>query len=114
MPGRAIAITAPPDVIRELLEELAGEEVSLSEPLPAESPADALDAPISGEELRQALEVVTLLFSTGTAGLVFAEKLRSVLRRGDSRSARLDDARTGRRLGTADASTDLESLLEPS
>jgi hypothetical protein len=114
MPERAIAVTASPDVIRELTEELAGADVSISEPLPPESPADALDAPISGEELRQALEMVTLLFSTGTAGLVFAEKLRVVLGRGDGRAARLDDARTGRRLGTADASTDPESLLEPS
>jgi hypothetical protein len=53
------------------------EGLEMSEPVSTKSPSDILDAPIGGEDFRQALEIVTLLITTTQAGIRLADAAKA-------------------------------------
>ena len=57
-------------------QELAAEHHGIcSEPQPASSTAEPLNAPISGGDIQAAASVLTVVFTAGTAGAKFIEAL---------------------------------------
>lgn len=58
--------------VRELAAETGGES---SEPQPASSTADPLNAPLSGGDIQAAAEVITAVFGAGLAAVKFLEEL---------------------------------------
>ena len=98
MSERAVVAIASPEVVQDLRDALTAAGIPVSEPAPMDSPADALDSPISGEEIRQIFETVTVMLQTGTAILTFRGALRKAVHRNGS-SATVKDARTGEQLG---------------
>jgi hypothetical protein len=98
MADRAVAAIASPEVVADLCVEMRAEGIPVSEPEPTDSPADALDSPLSAEEVRQIFETVTVVLQTGTAAMLFRDALRKAVRRHGS-PATLQDARTGEPLG---------------
>ena len=66
----------------EALQKLAGEEkVSLSEPQPFDSTSEPLNAPLTGGEIQQAALVVSAVFASASAALLFFDRLIDLVRK---------------------------------
>jgi hypothetical protein len=96
----ALSVVANSDLIEELRPALVAAGLRASEPMPATSPADALNAPIGASE-DEIYEIVTVLLETGADVAAFTERLAGALDRHPSAEVVLRDARTGRRRGRA-------------
>jgi hypothetical protein len=105
-----VSIVASPEVIQELQQVAASGDVEFSEPVSVESPADALDAPIGGEEFRQILEMITVVFKTVAAAVSFALVLKKVLKKYPKEKATLKDHATGADRGTVTADSPPEEV----
>lgn len=101
----AIAIEASFDVVGQLSDALNSSEFQVAAPVTAASPADALNAPIGPTEVQQVFQIITVVFTTASAGLTFAAKLRGILQRHPSEPVTLRDPTTGEVLGTVTAQT---------
>lgn len=78
-----VRLTIPKEIVEQIgLLEVDG--VQLSEPQPFDSYAEGLNAPMNPGDLILAAQVVTAIFTTGSAALVFIEKLQALLRRNDA------------------------------
>jgi hypothetical protein len=106
----AVAVVSRAAVVRELASALADAGLPASDPVPARSPADALDAPIGPDEIDQLYEIVTVMLETGATVSTFAAHLNRVLRHHDDASAVLHDPRSGREQGHAAAATSVEQI----
>ena len=110
-----LTLTAEPSVIGEAvgLAKGAGAEVSAPE---AVSVPGALNAGISLEDLKTAIEVVTIILTTGKAAFEFLTAMRAYLRdRAPSATAALTDARSGRlagRLRANSSDAELQDLVD--
>src|SRR5579862_1449581 len=68
-------VAAPLSVVKDI-KALAEEQGGVcSAPQPASSTAEALNAPISGGDIQAAAEVLTVVFTAGSAGVKFVESL---------------------------------------
>lgn len=77
----AFRVVASPEVVA-LMQQLAqGEQVSLSQPQPFDSTSEPLNAPISGGEVMQVVQMVTAIFAAGSAALAFFDKLIELVRK---------------------------------
>jgi hypothetical protein len=76
-----IAFEASPKVISEICSAATVSGAQVSKPVVTSSPADALDSPIGGDEIRQILELVIVAFKAGAAGLVFFKSLQDILKK---------------------------------
>ena len=95
--------------IREILQAAdMTEEVAVSKPVTMESPADALDAPIGGDELQHFLEMITIVAESGAGLAAFIYKVRTMLKP-DEKIA-IKDPVSGRSLGTITDSTSSEEI----
>lgn len=106
----AISIEAPNEVIADLSAALASTDFRLSVPVASKSPADALNAPIGPAEVQQVFQLLTVVFTTGSAGLTFVDKLKKVLAGHADQPVTLRDPETGRIRGTVTADTTEEDL----
>jgi len=95
----SIAIEAPPELMKEIVKIATIEGVDLSKPVSVESPADPLDAPFSAEEIKHFLEIVTIVFKSGAAGLGFVTALRGILGKHDGESLSVRDPISGKERG---------------
>ncbi|HEX8645188.1 MAG TPA: hypothetical protein VF702_14860 [Allosphingosinicella sp.] len=100
-----------PDIV-ELAEKYG---IEASAPMAVDSSSDALDAPLGVDELRQVLEVVTLIASTGTTVVGFLAAVKALMQRSEEDNGREPQARvvetmTRREIGSVTASSDIEQL----
>jgi hypothetical protein len=96
----ALSVVASSDLIEDLAKTLREAGVRISEPAPATSPADALDAPM-GASQDEIYEIVTVMLVTGADVSAFADHLTGALERHPALDAVLRDARSGKRRGRA-------------
>ena len=80
----------------------------ISEPSPLDAAA-ALKARLTAEDIKTALEIVTLLFKSGAALLVFLKALREEIRARRS-AVVVSDAISGKPLGRIEAGTADDAL----
>jgi CBS domain-containing protein len=103
----------PDDLIQALAAQPAEPGLTIGEPRSAEGFADAADAPLGPDELRQIFELVSVAASAGTAVVTLLQKIKDLLTRrkapegGPPPAVTLQDARTGKPLLTVDAATDV-------
>lgn len=103
-----VTLTGPEDVIRQLALEEMPEGVKLGRSQPADGFADAANAPLGPDEIRQLLELVSVVISTGTAAVALFEKLRALLKPGQQVTVK--DARNGQTLATVNPSTPAQQV----
>ena len=106
----AIAIEAPREVLEEL-HALEIEGVSFSIPTAVRSPSDALDSPIGAGEIRTALELMTLLFTTAKAAVAFADSLLAVLRKHD-RNVTFKNVASGEAIGNVGPNSEPTAIVQ--
>lgn len=103
-----ITLVGPEEVIRQLAREELPDGVKLGRRQPADGFADAANAPLGPDEIRQLLELVSVAISTGTAAVVLFEKLRALLKPGQQVTVK--DARNGQTLATVSPSTPAQQV----
>jgi len=87
----------------DLQRSLTGTDLVLSDALPAESPVDALEAPIGAEEVKQLFEIANIAIGTTAAGLVLVDKLLGLLQKYRNQTIEVRDPRSGRARGRISA-----------
>lgn len=110
-----IDIEGDTDVIRKVYELAVKKGFVVTEPMATESVSDALDAPISAEEIRAVCEIITLVSTTGTSVAGFLLAVKELLGRvepesGEKPEVLLNDHKSQKELGKLDAETDIEDL----
>lgn len=106
----ALRLSMPVAVTVDVLRLAKEAGASVSEPQPATSTSDPLNAPISGGDIQAAAEVITAVFAVGTAAAKF---LKAVIELSQRRKATItaSNAKT-RRTVTLDNDSDTRKLLE--
>lgn len=109
-----IDIVATPKLMAEILALAKALDIEASTPLPIDSSSDALDAPLGVDGVREVLEIVTLIVSTGTTVVEFLNAVKALMKRteDDGREPRADiiENSTQRKIGTVTAETNIEKL----
>jgi hypothetical protein len=95
-----VAFEASPEVISEICSAATVSGAQVSKPVVTSSPADALDSPIGGDEIRQILELVIVAFKAGAAGLVFFKSLQDILKKHPGEAILVKDPASGKMKGT--------------
>lgn len=99
MDQKLISLEASHEIMEKLTEAAANAGLEHSKPVGTESLADPLDAPIGGEELKNIVEIVTLMFKAGAAAVTFFGAIRTVLKSVPDESVVVKDPATGKKLG---------------
>lgn len=99
MDEKLISIEASHEIIEKLAEAAANAGLEHSKPVVTESLADPLDAPIGGEELKNIVEIVTVMFKAGAAAVTFFGALRTVLKSVPDQTVVVKDPASGKKLG---------------
>lgn len=81
MSAPAFRFIAVPEAIAAIQELAAGPEIKLSKPQPLDSTSEPLNAPISGDYVMHAAQVISIIFTSGTAALTFLDKLSDLVRK---------------------------------
>lgn len=109
----ALAFEAEPEIITDIVTAAKDHQISISEPVPVKSPADALDSPIGAPEIQAGLEFVTIFLSAGTAFITFGDKLIDVVKK-YKKKVIVRNPRDGQKLGELDqnsTSADVQKLI---
>jgi hypothetical protein len=67
------------DVLAAILERAKAEGIECSDPAPSGDGGRALHSPLSGAEIKDALEIAILVFKTGTAASAFLVSVHELL-----------------------------------
>jgi hypothetical protein len=109
MAEETLRISAPISIVPEVLQLARMEGATVSDPQPASSTADPLNAPITGGDIQAAAEVVTVVFAAGSAAVKF---LGSVLDLAKKHKARIKVASHRKKKGvTLKDEKDIKELL---
>jgi hypothetical protein len=108
--GPAICLTATTDEMAAIIAIAQGAQgvEDVSEPSALDA-TKALNAGLTPEEVKAAIEFITVIFQSGTALLMFLKALREEMRARGSAVA-VAEAATGQPLGRIDAGTSDEAL----
>jgi hypothetical protein len=106
--AKHIMLFGSEEVIRQLSEIDFGEGIKVGRSQPADGFANAADGPLGPEEIRQIVELVSVIITTSSAALVFFEKLRNLIKPGQPVTVK--DAKTGEKLVTMDETTDAAAV----
>ena len=85
MAEHTLRITASPIVMLEIQSLAVAEGAATSEPQPASSTADPLNAPISGGDIQAAAQLITVVFATGAAAAKFIGALLDLKKKWQAR-----------------------------
>src|SRR5438128_1127747 len=108
MSSTAANLEAPAPYIQELctaVRTVKAPDVALSDPINPRSPADSLSAPISGEDIKNIFEMVTVILQTGTALTAFAQGMKKLFAKHPDARVKVSDPRTGKEKGQITAAT---------
>lgn len=94
------AFEASPHVASEISAAATKAGAQASKPVAISSPADALDSPIGGEEIKQILELVVVAFKAGGAALVFFNAVKETLKKFPGEAVLVKDPLSGKTKGT--------------
>lgn len=102
-----LTVFVPSNLSQSVIELAASESIRASSPRPLESPTDLLNAGVSPSDIKDIIEIITLIIGTGTAGLGFLIKLRALLKPGQR--VPIKDIKTNkRRLALTNQTSDAE------
>ncbi|MEO0666728.1 MAG: hypothetical protein AAFZ99_02320 [Pseudomonadota bacterium] len=115
MSKKIFDIQATPNLMPEIIELAKQHNLTAAEPMALDSSSDALDAPLGVDEVRQVLEVVTLMATTGTTVVGFLAAVKALMAKseeedGSEPKAKVVDTATQRHLGDISAETDVRNL----
>ena len=115
MAEKIIDIVASPKLMSKIVILAEKHGIETSVPMAVESTSDALDAPLGVDELRQVLEVVTLIANTGITVVSFLAAIKVLLNTSEEEDGRdpkvrVVETKTQREIGTVVAETDIEDL----
>src|SRR4051812_21933046 len=110
MTEKVFDIIATPKLMPEIVALAKEHGIEASAPMTVDSSSDALDAPLGVDEMRQVLEVVTLIASTGTTMVGFLVAVKALLKTSEEEDGRQPKASvvefmTRRKIGTVVAET---------
>lgn len=77
----AFRVVASSEVIASMQQLAQRQQVALSQPQPFDSTSEPLNAPISGGEIMQAAQMITMIFAAGSAALTFFGELIDLVRK---------------------------------
>ncbi|HEV2803596.1 MAG TPA: hypothetical protein VGW57_01575 [Chthoniobacterales bacterium] len=115
MPEAILAVEGGSGLMKELCALAEQHGIETSKPVSKTSPADALDSPIGGEEIRQALELATLVFKSGAAAVAFFTALKPFLQKHPTESLVVKDPLSGSKKGRIDQTTstaEVQTIVE--
>jgi hypothetical protein len=112
---KIVDIVASPEVMLKIVALAKELGVEVSAPMAVDSSSDALDAPLGVDELRQVLEVVTLIATTGTAIVGLLAAIKNLLGRSEAENKRepqviVVETISRRKIGVVRADTQIEDL----
>lgn len=115
MDEKFIDIRATPKLMPHIVALAEEYGLEASEPMAVDSTSDALDAPLGVDEIRQVLEVVTLVATTGTSMVGFVAALKALLKSfeeddGSEPQAALAETRSQKEIATVTADSDISNL----
>jgi hypothetical protein len=115
MTEKIFDIIATPKLMPEIVALAIDHGIEVSAPMAVDSSSDALDAPLGVDALRQVLEVVTLIASTGTTVVGFLAALKMLMKKSEEEDGREPKASivetvTQRRIGTVTAHANLHKI----
>jgi len=76
----AFRVSAAASIIPDILKLVMEHNGIASEPQPASSTANPLNAPISGGDIQAAAQVLTVVFTAGITGIKFIESLLNLVK----------------------------------
>jgi hypothetical protein len=86
---------APKDVLEAILAKAKKDGIEASAPVPCQVGTSPIHSPLSGAELKEALEMAILIFNTGAAAAAFFASLGDLLDKfGDRGAARTTNRST--------------------
>ena len=97
----ALTVFAESSILDELTQLPKSESLDFDEPLPAESLADAADAPLGAQEIQFGLQMLTLGISTSASLVILIDKIIDLKRK----------LETGQSIKVVDASNNATRLL---
>jgi hypothetical protein len=106
---RAITIEGPTEFLH-LLSSLRIDDLQVGLTVPAASPVDMLDAPMSKNKFKATLQILTLLFGTATASVKFANELETFLKDNPEVTITIRNALDGSLIGKFDKTSGRESF----
>ena len=106
---RAITIEGPTELLH-LLSSLRIDDLQVGLTVPAASPVDMLDAPMSKNKFKATLQILTLLFGTATASVKFANELETFLKDNPEVTITIRNALDGSLIGKFDKTSGRESF----
>lgn len=113
MKKKIFGVVGTEEIIDRIQQSSVVDGVELGSRQPTDSYADAVDAVLGPEEIKTALEILTMAFSTGAVAIDFFRQLREYLR--DGESVRVLNLKSGDLIAeiSADSNTpDLNVLLD--
>ena len=110
MTEKLISFEGSPEIINELSEAAMAAGLEHTQPITTESLADPLDSPIGGEELKHIVEVLTVAFKMGTAGVGFFAALKNILKKKEGETVVVKDPATGKETGRLKAAMSEEEM----
>ena len=114
MSEQYISLVAESDLLREALKIASNNGAEVGDPTLNDSSSDILNFQIGAAELKQALEIATVLFKSGAAMLTFYKVLRDLLKSKNQTTIKIliKNPVTGKQKGVLKAdTTDAELAL---
>ena len=111
MSTQSLSIEAPEAFI-EWLTAIEIEGMRSGVPVRSSSPVDLLDAPMNRKKLLGNLQIITLLFTTATGGVKFAEEVEKFLKDNPGIVIMVRDAVSGASFGKYDSETPPTPLIK--
>jgi hypothetical protein len=100
---------AEAELIADLADLAEKSGIKHSEPVPLKSPADALDAPIGADEIKLALELLTVTFYMLSAAVCFIDKVLDIVKK-HRKKVVVRNPRNGQILGKFDNNSQPEEV----
>jgi len=105
----AITIEGKTELVSRIYELSQELEVEKSEPIQRDSLVEPLDSPLGADEVREIVEILTVMFNFGSAFLGFTAVLLKTLKEFPNENLIIRNPRTGEKVGELDSdSTDSE------
>lgn len=115
MSEKIFDVEAEPTIMAEVIVLAKEHGIEASTPMAKDSTSDALDAPLGVDEVRQVMELVTMIATTGGSVVGFLAAVKALLGKSESTEKPepeiiVIDTRTRKVIKNINAETDLENL----
>ncbi len=108
---KPVNIIGPKDYLDAIKAKTPAEEILWGDSEPMRSPLNPLDDPLGAIPIDYYCHIATVLFQTGTAGIVFASAVIDLVRK-LGKPIQIRDAKTDKNLITVSPETDAKQIEE--